>query len=281
MAFIQLQIGFRSQARQMVLTKKELAQVHDAHSKRRIDTNRVIMSTQKGLFEELQVQLLDPSCNVDQLDENGATAVHWAVVSGFSRILRLLLDRGASIDIRDKNGLTCLHWAARFFDYTGYPWGYDESKVFPLETVQILLNHRNIDIEVKDPCGRTALHLTMYGGSLTMAKVLLDAGADKEAICNYEWTPLFCAVQMTTAGTDHVKPYMLSDKQSSTNVELVRLLLDKGASIDRIDVQGNTPMEFVEKMTIQTSHERLKKSIMSLLVKAEMYRSCIPNTTHL
>ena len=239
----------------MSLTFDQMKMISLAHINKRIAAHDIVKSTQHGSVEEVREQLKNPLCLVDQQDSKGATAVHHAVVNGSSKMLRLLLKANASIDIRDSRQLNALHWAAQFFQYTGYPWGYCESKKIPEDTVLMLLSHRDMNIEAVDDYGRTALHLTMHGGSFEMAKLLMQLGANKEAKCKNGWTPLLCAIQMSTAENHNVMPTMLSDKLSRINVDMVQLLLSEGVSLDVLDDNGNTPFEVAYKLAVHSKDQ--------------------------
>lgn len=49
---------------------------------------------------------------MDQRDENGCTALHWAADRGQHEVIQILLDKGATIDACDNDGLTALQYAA-------------------------------------------------------------------------------------------------------------------------------------------------------------------------
>eukprot|EP01042_Synura_sphagnicola_P001333 gene1333-1511_t len=54
-------------------------------------------------------QLLEANwTSVDELDENGRTALMWATLKGHEETMIMLLDNGAAIDIQDEGGLTAL-----------------------------------------------------------------------------------------------------------------------------------------------------------------------------
>ena len=50
--------------------------------------------------------------DVDSVDEDGRTPLHWAAYKGFADTIRLLLVMDARIEQPDKEGCTPLHWAA-------------------------------------------------------------------------------------------------------------------------------------------------------------------------
>lgn len=52
------------------------------------------------------------ACGVDDADESGCTALHFAADRGRLEVLALLLARGADVNARDSDGQTPLHYAA-------------------------------------------------------------------------------------------------------------------------------------------------------------------------
>lgn len=96
-----------------------------------------------------------------------------------------------------------------------------------LEAVRAILSVGQ-DLHVKDNDGHTALYWCCFrglvGDQLPVAATLLDAGADPDAMPNGDvHTPLTAAIQ-------------------SGNVELVRLLLERGASPNFQTSQGVSPL---------------------------------------
>ena len=53
------------------------------------------------------------SCDVSAQDNMRRTALHWAAVLGYAEIANLLLQRGISFAASDENGATALHYAVR------------------------------------------------------------------------------------------------------------------------------------------------------------------------
>jgi ankyrin repeat protein len=62
------------------------------------------------------------------------------------------------------------------------------------EIVKILLSEETINIECRDRKGRTPLHYAASRGQLSMARILLQKGADENAVDNTEETPLDNAI---------------------------------------------------------------------------------------
>lgn len=52
-------------------------------------------------------------CQINSLDNNSRTALHWAALLGKSSICSLLLDHAARYHCQDTNGATPLHYAVQ------------------------------------------------------------------------------------------------------------------------------------------------------------------------
>merc|ERR1712137_1408304 len=56
--------------------------------------------------------LVHSGMDVNSLNDDGETPLHWACKVGSTEIVKYLLTHGASINAMDENGDTPLHWAA-------------------------------------------------------------------------------------------------------------------------------------------------------------------------
>jgi ankyrin repeat protein len=63
---------------------------------------------------ELLKQLLAEGAAVDEVDEEGRTALHFAVGYGEIPCAKLLIEAGAKLDLVDNNKNTALHYAAGY-----------------------------------------------------------------------------------------------------------------------------------------------------------------------
>ena len=102
--------------------------------------------------------------NVDvELPENdGWTALHFSAVSGRYEIVKYFTNMGTEINLT-ANGKSCLHIAA---DY-----GH-------LNLCKTLINKYNVDVELPDNDGWTALHFSARNGSYEVVKFFTDMGID-------------------------------------------------------------------------------------------------------
>lgn len=92
-----------------------------------------------------------------------------------------------------------------------------------VRAVEALLSAPNIQAEVRNKKGESALMLCAIRGDLAMAKLLIEHDAD---VNKTGWTPLHYAASGT----------------SQNQVEMVRLLLDNAAYIDAASPNGSTPL---------------------------------------
>ena len=94
-----------------------------------------------------------------------------------------------------------------------------------VESVKKLIESNEIDIEYRDTCGNTLLHLSIMSKSLDVFKYLIDIGVDIETKNNYGKTPLHKAMMYK-------------------NIEVIKRLLEHDANINKKDYYGYTPMDY-------------------------------------
>jgi ankyrin repeat protein len=88
--------------------------------------------------------LLEKEVDVNVLDKNGKTPLHWAAGRrGYDSIVKLLLEKGVDVNVLDKNGWTPLHYTAESGEYT---------------TVKLLLK-KGADVNAQTKDGKTPLYL--------------------------------------------------------------------------------------------------------------------------
>ncbi|KAI2654495.1 Kinase D-interacting substrate of 220 kDa B [Labeo rohita] len=152
----------------------------------------------RGGFTEVVKELLKRNPNMNMTDKDGNTALMIAAIEGYTEIVQDLLDAGTYVNIPDRSGDTVLIGAVR--------GGH-------VEIVRALLN-KYADIDVKGQDGKTALYWAVEKGNATMVRDILQCNPDTEAYTKDGETPLIKATKMR-------------------NMEIVELLLDKGAKVSR------------------------------------------------
>ncbi|XVE67990.1 hypothetical protein DITRI_Ditri09bG0032500 [Diplodiscus trichospermus] len=108
-------------------------------------------------------KLLEDGLNIDEVDKDGHTALHKAIIGKREAVISHLLRKGASPHVKDKDGATPLHYAVH---------------VGAMQTVKLLLKYE-VDVNVADNDGWTPLHIAVQSRNRDIAKVLLINGADK------------------------------------------------------------------------------------------------------
>ncbi|KAM6968064.1 inversin [Aplochiton taeniatus] len=149
-------------------------------------------------------------CSVTAYDNLFRTPLHWAALLGHARIVHLLLERNKSGTIpSDSQGATPLHYGAQ----SNYA-----------ETVGVFLSHPSVKDE-PDLEGRTAFMWAAGKGSDDVIRTMLTLAPhiDINMADKYGGTALHAA-------------------SLSGHVSTVRLLLERGAMVDSMDVMKHTPL---------------------------------------
>ncbi|KAM7420732.1 hypothetical protein PAMA_015115 [Pampus argenteus] len=149
-------------------------------------------------------------CNVTAYDNLFRTPLHWAALLGHARIVHLLLERNTSGTIpSDSQGATPLHYGAQSNN---------------AETVGVFLSHPSVKDE-PDLEGRTAFMWAAGKGSDDVIRTMLalTPHIDINMADKYGGTALHAA-------------------SLSGHVSTVKLLLEKGAMVDSLDVMKHTSL---------------------------------------
>jgi ankyrin repeat protein len=141
-------------------------------------------------------------------DEEGETALFWAVRERRRSIITQLLARGADVTIKDNTGETALHEAANSDAATARK-----------------LIERGADVNVASSDGTTPLIAAVKVGNNEVAELLLVADGIKAGAADEEgWTALHYAAQRG-------------------DTEAVRLLLEKKVDVNAQSKSGDTPLK--------------------------------------
>uniref|UniRef100_A0A8D3BAC2 Inversin n=1 Tax=Scophthalmus maximus TaxID=52904 RepID=A0A8D3BAC2_SCOMX len=216
-------------------------------------------------------------CNVTAYDNLFRTPLHWAALLGHAKIVHLLLERNTSGTIpSDSQGATPLHYGAQsnnaetvgvFLSHpsvkdepdlegrTAFMWAAGKGSDDVIRTMLALTP--NIDINMADKYGGTALHAASLSGHVSTVKLLLEKGAMVDSLDMMKHTPLFRACEMghrdviltLIKGSAHVD---LVDVDGHTalhwaalggNAEVCQILMENGISPNVQDQAGRTPLQ--------------------------------------
>jgi ankyrin repeat protein len=123
--------------------------------------------------------LLQHGATIDEQNDSGWTALHFACKKRRWRLAHFLLEHFANVNIKDNQGLNPLHFACTAD--IGAPHSFD--------LVQMILD-RGANINEQNEKGWTVLHIAANDADLELTRLLLRNGADT-CIFNYQKdTPL-------------------------------------------------------------------------------------------
>jgi len=239
-------------------------------------TKLLHMASYLGITPIIENMILPSgTANINQIDHDLGTPLHYAVESECKPVVQLLLENGADVNLQNKSGKTALHLIKWWSDesnqilelllqagananaknndgQTAFHWAALGGKP---DTIEILLG-KGADINAKDNDGWTALHGAAERGNLDIIQVLLGKGADVNAKDNNRRTALHEAAQWGNLDTVEVllgKGADINAKDNngwtalhgaaeSDNPDTVEVLLGKGADINAKDNDGQTAL---------------------------------------
>lgn len=190
-----------------------------------------------------QTQILDvlinKGANVNILDSNGATPLHYGVKHNRPNALRFLLERGASLAVKDSNGAAPLHWACQ---------------LGKLDCARVLVD-KGADIEAKAKYETTALHLAARAGLKDIVTYLCQNKANTEARTNKGYTPLHIAAMKGLSDMCNILLHFRGHVDALTlrrqtalhftamqgDIPTSQILLRYGAWASAMDADHNTP----------------------------------------
>ncbi|MBI1761137.1 MAG: ankyrin repeat domain-containing protein [Acidobacteria bacterium] len=161
--------------------------------------------------------LLRKGAQVNQQDKRGGTALLMAARNGDVETLQLLLERGADTQAIWKEGSVPPENGTNALDLACYSQNAAAVK---------LLLARGVNMDKR---GRPLIFATMHG-SLDIAQLLLAAGMPVNVADPLVYTPLIYATQTENG-----------------NLELLKLLLSKGADPQAKARDGNTALSFAKR----------------------------------
>ncbi|XP_072032648.1 uncharacterized protein [Amphiura filiformis] len=161
--------------------------------------------------------------DVDAVDNEKHTAVHFATVSGLYNCIELLIEHGADPGTPDIHGAYPVHYAAQMC-------GEPKTAVTGIKCLQSLLSKGGSHVNCKDEGGKSPLLWASSAGSSKACKLLVDHGADINLADNDGLTAVHCAT-------------------SRNKSRCLKTLLDEcNCKVDQTDNNGCTPLFYAIMM---------------------------------
>ncbi|MCB0345297.1 MAG: ankyrin repeat domain-containing protein [Bdellovibrionales bacterium] len=177
---------------------------------KKVELSELSQAAKSGKLSEL-VTLIGKGVDVNYVDGQGKTALHYAAASGQLGAAQVLLENKALVDTKTKEGLTPLLIAARARD---------------VAMVELFAD-RGANVNVQDELGSTPLIFAASEGDSVLARVLLRHGSQIDAKDKNGYTALMFAV--------------LND-----DAALVSELVRSGANKDLMSMTGKRAQDLVK-----------------------------------
>lgn len=137
---------------------------------------------------------------IEEMNDNGKTAIFMAIRHGSFECLKLLVDAGAKIDTRDIENWSTLHEAVKAGDER-------------IEILNYLIDECKFDVNTVDDDGWTPLHVAARFSSTKAVGILIKAGCD------------------VNARTEDNETALLLASAQASGAEVLRKLLANGADL--------------------------------------------------
>lgn len=190
-------------------------------------------------------ELIKLGANVEAKDKKGRTPLSWTAQSNKIAVVQELIKQGADTEIKDKDGRTALSYVAQsgktkmaqvLIDFGANTESKDNTGKTSLcyaaergrgEVIEVLIGS-GVDINAKDEDGRTALSYAAERGHVDVVAELLRHGAFDESTCS-DLVSLFAAAAVG-------------------DFDRVKELVDKGAFVDAVTLDGRTPLFYAAEL---------------------------------
>ena len=181
-------------------------------------------------FPDVVKVLIDAGAELDRTDEDGRSALLMACCVDMTDIVKMLVEAGAGVRATDNKGRTCLTLA---------------SCHGRTETVRYLAGLKDVEVNHPDADGYTALHFAVQQQFPDVVQELIDAGADIEA-----------------NNKDKSSPLLLASRSGS--FDIVKMLVEAGAGVRVTDNKGDTCLTIAAAVAQEENVRNLLRLLFSL-----------------
>ena len=179
-----------------------------------LSTLEEVYNAELEVFETVKILIENgANVNVNEDTEEGVPPLSQACGGNFLDVIKFLIDKGADVNHLDDQDMTPLMKASS-----------ENSE----DIVRFLLSLKNINIELADSQGCTALWKAVCVEKVNIAKILLDAGANVD-VYRSGYNRYFVYSTHDESWTNSEKHTLLMKAMETGNCEMVKLLIEKGA----------------------------------------------------
>ena len=221
------------------LIEEANADVNKVHENQ---VSALMYAAASGHVETMKVLLDIGKIDINALHTNGGSALIEACTAGASEAISFLVERGAKYDLVDKDGVTPLMAVAA------------QGNIGGVETILSALK-QDMDAEQLKThinlfsfSGGSAVMFSAAGGHTETTKILIDLGADVNAVAQATPDYLVKLAEMIEAGTvEDNDPHVdgvtaVHVAAQAGHLDCVNLLIEAGADVTILDDEERTPL---------------------------------------
>ncbi|KAL9181110.1 hypothetical protein ACHAXT_009915 [Thalassiosira profunda] len=217
--------------------KADVNAMHESH------VTPLMYAAASGHIDAMKLLLDVGKVDVNEMHSNEGSALLEAATGGAGEAMEFLLERGAKPDLIDLDGVTPLHAVTSKGDYKG--------TVALLKSLKKIMKKDELKAHINLPShsGGTAVMFAAAGGHPKCTKLMIDEGADVNAIATATPDYLEKLAKMIEEGTvdpnedphvDGVTGVHVAAEEG--HLECVNLLVAAGADVTVVDEEERTPL---------------------------------------
>ncbi|KAF3041388.1 hypothetical protein E8E12_009291 [Didymella heteroderae] len=192
------------------------------------DLHKSVIRMHKTTVQEEIYKLKTSGNHIDDTDDGGETALHWAAGRNDREAVKLLLMNGADVNKPSARGRRPLDQAASFCP---------DSEYVHAENVLFLLDH--IDLSLRDKTGRTALFHAALWNNVAAMMILIDHNIDIDVQDHSGYTALAVAIHYNHHDAVKLLLELKADHTTVTNQTLLDAKL-RDIDVELLDKDGYT-----------------------------------------
>ncbi|MGB4191071.1 MAG: ankyrin repeat domain-containing protein [Rickettsiales bacterium] len=176
----------------------------------------------------------DQNADYDAVDAYDYTPLHYAIIYQNVKNVEILLRYGANTNVLDMYGRDILSFTC---------------DIGNLEVINLLIKNGGVDVNIVSISQESPLMIAAKAGHAEAVKILIAAGADKEAIDSQGWTALMMAAD-------------------GGHAEAMKILLEAGANKEAFQTGGHTSL----MLAAQNGHAEAVKILLEAGVNKDAFQ---------